>query len=413
MLVTIKDEEELFIVSTMQDIVLQDKSLRYVYLVGGWMRAKLLKAYTYDFEFLCHEADFSKLTERMIDRLGGKPPSSPFLKCRFVKSERNPANANNSRPLFILTLLSKENRKYKLSLKTLHENSMESDKTTRDFTINSIYCDVKRREVFDPAGGIADFEAKRLRTVGSVAATFKHNIHLFFRLLEFSVRYSLKIDPKIQAYLNLEIDPFTGIFCHYKNTNSANLTACVKKFFCKHYLGEMILLAVKINFITFFRLSFINKELFNGIYLRVGVLMKQLEHSYETKAALLKGLYKDKVPKDFYFKGRMFLVAFVFFPHDENYATEFLNTFLFITKSNAAKQSLKLIKDLYQLICEAAEKRLSVAALSRIAAEKVSQEKLDTSQCALSLIAELIYAQQISESGDQEKRIEKENQTLN
>lgn len=409
MYLTIKDEEELFIISTLQDIIKSDSTFHTLYVVGSWTRAKLLKTYSYDFEVMCESVDYSKLSDAFVQRFVYSETKGPFLRRKYAKAPSQQEIFSAPCPsLLMLSLFNKQNRKYKVSLKILLGDTLESDASSRDFTINSIYCDIKAKQLIDPCGGIEDFNSKRLRTVNTVYTTFENNVQLFFRLLEFSVKYSLTIDNKIVNFIQNDIDPLMDVFHRYRANNLVSLCACVKKFFCKHYLGDMLILAVRIGFISFFRLKFVDEQIFYGLYTRIGLLLKQMEDLFESEALLIKELYKGKVPKDFFFKARMLLVAFVFYPYDQEYSYEFITMFLFYGNSQASKACIKIISILYKVICDTKEKGKSAADLNIITLEKLDKTHFDPCQFALVLIVQLIFSQSDSneESYDKENLID-------
>lgn len=71
------------------------------------------------------------------------------------------------------------------------------DAIRRDFTINGLFYDVHRNEVIDYVGGLADVEARVIRTIGSPALRLREDPVRILRAIKFSARLDLGIDPDL------------------------------------------------------------------------------------------------------------------------------------------------------------------------------------------------------------------------
>jgi len=70
---------------------------------------------------------------------------------------------------------------------------IEDDLSRRDFTINAIAWHPLREELYDPFGGVADLEARVLRTVGDPEHRFEEDYLRVLRALRFAGRFGLEI----------------------------------------------------------------------------------------------------------------------------------------------------------------------------------------------------------------------------
>ena len=68
------------------------------------------------------------------------------------------------------------------------------DAQRRDFTINALYLSTQG-EVFDPAGGVEDLKARRVRFIGDAAHRIEEDALRILRFLRFSARFAEDLDP--------------------------------------------------------------------------------------------------------------------------------------------------------------------------------------------------------------------------
>ncbi len=70
----------------------------------------------------------------------------------------------------------------------------EDDARRRDFTINALYEDPWTEEVVDPAGGLEDLQAGRVRCVGEPERRFNEDALRMLRAIRFAARFNFEID---------------------------------------------------------------------------------------------------------------------------------------------------------------------------------------------------------------------------
>jgi poly(A) polymerase len=69
------------------------------------------------------------------------------------------------------------------------------DARRRDFTINGLFYDVEREEVIDHVGGLADLDAKLVRTIGDPDVRFQEDPVRMLRAIKFAARLSFGFEP--------------------------------------------------------------------------------------------------------------------------------------------------------------------------------------------------------------------------
>jgi len=77
--------------------------------------------------------------------------------------------------------------------------SQEEDAARRDFTINALYYDPERQEVWDWHGGVEDARHKVLRMIGDPARRFREDPVRMLRAARFAARLDFRIDPATRA----------------------------------------------------------------------------------------------------------------------------------------------------------------------------------------------------------------------
>jgi poly(A) polymerase len=71
------------------------------------------------------------------------------------------------------------------------------DAIRRDFTINALLYDYKRREIYDYVGGFDDIQSGVLRTIGDPDRRLPEDPVRIIRAIKFSVRLGIAIEPKL------------------------------------------------------------------------------------------------------------------------------------------------------------------------------------------------------------------------
>ena len=77
--------------------------------------------------------------------------------------------------------------------------SQEEDAARRDFTINALYYDPEKQEVWDWHGGVEDARKKVLRMIGDPARRFREDPVRMLRAARFAAKLEFHIDPATRA----------------------------------------------------------------------------------------------------------------------------------------------------------------------------------------------------------------------
>lgn len=112
--------------------------------------------------------------------------------------------------------------------KTMHINDWTLDAMRRDFTINSIYCDLKGR-IFDPLNGINDLAKKKVVFIGNAEERIVEDNLRILRFLRFSLKYSNSFDKNgLKACEKLKLS-LKNLSFERKNSELVKLI-CLEKF---------------------------------------------------------------------------------------------------------------------------------------------------------------------------------------
>jgi len=77
--------------------------------------------------------------------------------------------------------------------------SQEEDAARRDFTVNGLYYDPEKQEVWDWHGGVADAQKKVLRMIGDPAQRYREDPVRMLRAARFAAKLDFHIDPATRA----------------------------------------------------------------------------------------------------------------------------------------------------------------------------------------------------------------------
>ncbi len=106
------------------------------------------------------------------------------------------------------------------------------DAIRRDFSINALLYDVKRGEIHDYVGGLADINARTLNTIGDPDRRFPEDPVRIIRAIKFAVRLDLQIAPEViraireHAPLIAECAPARLVEEIYKILRTGKATRC-------------------------------------------------------------------------------------------------------------------------------------------------------------------------------------------
>lgn len=388
--IEIIDNEELFLLKSMKETLdILEKNVP-LYLVGDWTRAKFFQKVSYHYELLCHKENFDLLKNKLIQVFNDKQILNVFNEVAFPTNGSKFKREKNKS--MVIRLFTKNGNKYKVSLNILFNNSLLDDLISRDFTINALYCDLNKKVLVEYNDAFDDFHNKTMRTIRSPNDTFENQINLFFRFIEFVVRYDLTICDDIVQYFSHNKNG-RSIFLKAHECQHNNLYSSTKKFFSKHYVSEMLKLMVSINVIDFFILNFKNPMTFVDIFEKVIDLVARLETCLLKEFKdLMKKEYPLGIPKVFFTKARLLLISLVFCFYDPLYAHEFLRVFFYNNK-NVSGECFDLHMKLCEIISNENEFTTEVyhQLVQNQAIELIGQNTFDKSKWALIFAVKVIW----------------------
>ena len=77
--------------------------------------------------------------------------------------------------------------------------NLAEDAFRRDFTMNALSLDPQAMTIIDHVGGLADIEARRIRTILPPAASFEEDPVRMLRAVRFQVRLGFSLDPELEG----------------------------------------------------------------------------------------------------------------------------------------------------------------------------------------------------------------------
>ena len=77
-----------------------------------------------------------------------------------------------------------------------YSKTPEEDVSRRDFTINALLYDVKRKSIIDHTGGLADLRCGVIRTIGEARRRFSEDYLRMLRAVRFATRFNFKLDAE-------------------------------------------------------------------------------------------------------------------------------------------------------------------------------------------------------------------------
>ncbi len=150
-----------------------------VFLVGGYLRNFFIKnEISFDRDLVCLDDAFL-LSSQIAQKLDGT----------LIELDRE-------NKIFRVVLKDKKNY---FDISQALNSNINDDAKRRDFTINSVFYDLNKKEIFDPLNGLCDIQNKIIKTAD--LNNLKDDPLRFLRLYRFVSKTGFKVDEKLNEFV--------------------------------------------------------------------------------------------------------------------------------------------------------------------------------------------------------------------
>ncbi len=168
-----------------------------VYLVGGAVRDAMMKRPTKDFDFVVRNIAAKNLKKFLaslgrVDLVGKRFGVFKFRPTSNVKRQKSNVTYDIALPRTEKAGMTGGYRDF--DVQSDPELPLEKDLARRDFTVNAMAWDLKRKRLVDPFNGKGDLKRKTIRAVGDPDARFREDHSRMLRALRFAVTLGFKIE---------------------------------------------------------------------------------------------------------------------------------------------------------------------------------------------------------------------------
>jgi len=167
-----------------------------IYLVGGAVRDLLLGRETKDFDFLIRRIPAEKLRDFLKEQGKVNWVGRNFGVYKFAPNGMAlEEQIDIALPRTERSLLKGGGRR-DFEVQSDAALPVEEDLRRRDFTVNALAADLKKKTLVDPFGGVKDLNAGRLRAVGDPAQRFAEDTSRLLRGLRFACQFQFQFEEK-------------------------------------------------------------------------------------------------------------------------------------------------------------------------------------------------------------------------
>jgi len=177
------------------------------YLIGGFVRDKILKRATKDADIVC-VGDGIALAHKIAELFKPRPSVNYFknfgtahMKIIFPAEKKTSDSSNDEREIFEVEIVGarKESYNYDSRKPTVKEGSLEDDQKRRDFTINALAISLNKENyggLVDPFNGLEDIKARLIKTPLIPETTFSDDPLRMMRAIRFAAQLHFTIEEK-------------------------------------------------------------------------------------------------------------------------------------------------------------------------------------------------------------------------
>ena len=176
-----------------------------IYLVGGAVRDLLLGRETKDYDFLIRGIPAAALRDFLalhgkVNWVGKSFGVYKFMPNGMALEEQIDIALPRTERSFL-----KGGGRRDFEVQSDAALPVEEDLRRRDFTVNAIAADIKRRALIDPFGGVDDLKTGLLRAVGDPAQRFAEDTSRLLRGLRFVCQFQFRFEEKTWTALRAAI----------------------------------------------------------------------------------------------------------------------------------------------------------------------------------------------------------------
>ena len=207
-------------------------------LVGGCVRDLILRNIPNDFDVV------TNAKPRDILKIFGRRSRAIGRRFRLVHVR------NNNEITEVSTFRKRPRRnqtkkKFSKNLKGDNEfGCISEDVYRRDFTINALYFDIKRKVVIDYVGGFRDLLERKLVCIGNPSERFEEDPMRILRAIRFAT--TLKLSMK-----DMNVAEFSRYGCMLENLSAARLFYELEKLFLRGSAAKLFEELVELNLVQF------------------------------------------------------------------------------------------------------------------------------------------------------------------
>lgn len=166
------------------------------YIVGGFVRDSLINKTACDID-VCSAIQVEEL-KTILENTNFKIVSSSNYQTAKIEYKNLDEVFNFEYSCFRKDYYNTKNGHTPLKIE--YVDNLKTDSNRRDFTINSIYFDIKSNKFIDPKKGIKHLNKKIIKTVLNPKKTLKFDGERLLRLLKLKAQTGFKIDKKTLKY---------------------------------------------------------------------------------------------------------------------------------------------------------------------------------------------------------------------